>query len=64
MKVFKLRNKATGAFYKGKGRHSPKGKAFTSKAHIMSSLKQNGYLKKEDYELITYNLVEEKTEDI
>lgn len=64
MKVYKLRNKATGSFYKGKGRHSSKGKAFTSKGHIMSSLKQASYLKKEDYELITYALVEEKTEDI
>jgi len=66
MKVYKLRCKVSGLFYAGKGYLSKDGKTYSSKGHIKNSVKQSGQygrvIPQKDFEIVTYELTEEKTE--
>lgn len=68
MKVYRLKRKSDGLFYKGKGYFDHgEGRVYTSKGHIKNSVKQakrsllfpTGQL-----EIVTYEMTEEKTEDL
>lgn len=68
MKVYRLRRKSDGRFYKGKGYFdNGQGRIYTSKGHIKNSLKQAtpaALLMPGLLEIVTYDITEEKAEDL
>jgi len=61
MKIYRLRDKDTGKFYKGSGKFDTKGKIYTSIGHIKNSLGQTWggkFPKSTRYEIVTYELTE------
>lgn len=68
MKVYRLRRKSDGLFYHGKGIFAHgQGRIYTSKGHIKTSIKQSLFdfvTHLPNLEIITYEMTEEKTEDL
>lgn len=69
MKVYRLRRKSDKLFYKGKGYFdNGEGRIYSSKGHIKNSLKQadpSGIrIPRSGVEIVTYEMTEEKKEDL